>query len=169
MEGEVKPFRAGAVRARSRGVTLMEMLIVVTLLGLLAGIAFPSVNAGIDSLRLSAASDSIVSLLNGALNRAERRQQVMEVLILKPERTIRLRSADPGFSRDLVLPDGVVIEAVLPEIPGIDENAPRQFLLHPGGTVPRLGVQLVNRRGVRRILRVDPITGVPEIERPEGQ
>jgi len=38
-----------------RGVTLLEMLIVVALIGLLAGITFPAVTSGIDSLRLNSA------------------------------------------------------------------------------------------------------------------
>jgi len=37
---------------RSRGVTIVEMLIVVTIIGLIAGISFPAVTSGIDSLRL---------------------------------------------------------------------------------------------------------------------
>jgi hypothetical protein len=36
----------------------------------------------------------------------------------------------------------------------------------PGGTVPRLGVVLANVRGDRRLVQIDPITGVPRIERP---
>jgi hypothetical protein len=34
----------------------------------------------------------------------------------------------------------------------------------PGGVPPRIGVELRNSRGSRRIVRVDPITGVPQIE-----
>ena len=44
---------------------------------------------------------------------------------------------------------------------GEDPDAPRTFLLYPGGTVPRFGVQLMNARNVERVVRVDPITGVP--------
>ena len=146
-----------------RGVTLIEMLIVVGLISLMAGITFPTVSSGIDSLRITSASDSIVSFLNGALNRAERRQEVVEVSISISENTLTLRSAQPGFNRELKMPDGVTIRAVLPENPG-NPQASRHFLLYPGGTVPSFGVELVNRRGVRRIIRVDPITGAPLVE-----
>ena len=64
---------------RYQGVTIVEMLIVVTIIGLIAGISFPAVTSGIDSLRLASASDSLASFLNGAMNRAERRQDVVEI------------------------------------------------------------------------------------------
>ena len=35
-----------------RGVTLVEMLIVVAIVGLIAGISFPAVSSGLESLRL---------------------------------------------------------------------------------------------------------------------
>jgi hypothetical protein len=145
------------------------MLIVVTLISLMAGITFPSAQSGIDSLRLSSASDAIVSFLNGALSRADRRQLAMELTILPGQGRLELRSVEPGYLKELSLPEGVTIERVLPEFPGVRVEAPRQFLLLPGGTVPRLGLELRNRRGVRRIVRVDPVTGVPQLEYPDRQ
>ncbi len=140
------------------GITLVEMLIVVAIVGLLAGITFPSVSAGLDSLRLTTAGDSLVSLFNAALNRAERRQQVVEVAISR--NLVTLRSTEPGFSRTLELPDGVSIAAIHPE-------SQQRFLLFPGGSVPRVAVELANRRGARRLVSVNPITGVPRVERIE--
>jgi hypothetical protein len=130
----------------------------------MVGISFPAVSAGLDSLRLSTASDSVVSFLNAALNRAERRQQVVEITISKADNTLRLRSPEPGAERSLELPDGVSIRSVLPALPEPDEG-PRRFLLYPGSTMPRLGVEIANQKGARRIVRVDPMTGVPQIER----
>ena len=151
--------------AGQAGVTLIEMLIVVTIVGLIAGVSFPAVSSGIDSLRLASASDALVSFLNGALNRAERRQEPVEVAISMTENALFLSSTEPGFERKLAMPDGVKIVAVWPRLP-VEDDAPRRFLLLPGSTVPRIGVEIVNRKGTRRIVRVNPITGVPDIERP---
>lgn len=145
-----------------RGVTLIEMLIVVTIIGLIAAVSFPAVSSGIESLRLVSASDSIVSFLNAGLNRADRRQEAVEVAISINPSILTLTSN--SLSRKLEMPSGVTIEQVLPPLPEPVEG-PRKFLLVPGGTVPRIGIQIVNRRGVRRIVRVNPMTGVPEIER----
>jgi len=144
------------------GVTLIEMLIVVTVIGLIASVSFPAISAGIDSLRLASASDALVSFLNGGLNRAERRQEPVEVAISTKDNALYLTS--PSLVRKLEMPSGVTIQAVWPK-PLEETEAPRRFLLLPGGTVPRIGVEIINRRGVRRIVRVNPMTGVPEIER----
>ena len=145
------------------GVTLVEMMIVVAIIGLIAAISFPSVTSGIDSVRLTSATDSIVSFLDAGLNRAERRQQLMEVTISMAENALWLRSAEPGFERRLGMPEGVQIVKVHPERQGVEETA-RSYVLYPGGIVPPFGIELVNRRGVHRIVRVDPMTGVPIVE-----
>jgi prepilin-type N-terminal cleavage/methylation domain-containing protein len=148
------------------GVTLIELMVVVGLISLMIGISFPAITSGIDSLRLNAATNGIVSFFNTGLSRADRRQQVVEITISKTGNSIEMRSTDPGFFRKLEMPEGVSITHILPELPE-NPDAPRTFLLYPGGTVPRFGVQLITRRNVERIVRVDPITGVPRVEQPE--
>lgn len=145
-----------------RGVTLVEMLIVVTIIGLIAGISFPAVSSGLESLRLASASDSLVSFLNAGLNRAQRRQEPVEVAISTKDNSVSLTSA--SLARKLEMPSGVTIQQVWPKLPQ-ETDAPRLFLLLPGGAVPRIGIEIANRKGVHRIVRVNPMTGVPEIER----
>ena len=146
-------------RRTQSGLTLIEIMIVVGIIGVMVAVAFPSVTSGIDSLRIRSASDQIVSTFNSAMNRADRRQIPVEVVIDRPQARLFFASADGGYRRDLTMPDGVTIEHVYPLIPGLDEGLPRQFLLHPGGTVPRIAVELKNRRNVRMMVSVDPITG----------
>jgi prepilin-type N-terminal cleavage/methylation domain-containing protein len=152
--------RAGKTNS---GVTLIELLVVVSLISLMVGISFPAITSGIDTLRLNAATNSIVNFFNTGLSRAERRQQVVEITILKARNSFEMRSSEPGFVRTLAMPEGVSISAVLPQV--LDqEDVPRTFLLYPGGAVPPFGVQVLNRRNVQRIVRIDPITGVPRTE-----
>ena len=149
-------------RRAATGVTLIELLITVAIIALMAAISFPAISSGIESLRLNSASDSIVSFLNAGLNRAERRQEPVEVAVSPKENIITLTSF--SLSRRLDMPSGVTIQAVWPKLEE-ETAAPRTFLLLPGGTVPRIGIEIVNRRGVHRIVRVNPMTGVPEVER----
>jgi prepilin-type N-terminal cleavage/methylation domain-containing protein len=137
-----------------KGVTLIELVIVVGIAGAMAMIALPAFSSGLDNMRLAQASDSVAAFLNGALNRVERRRQVVELSISPRENLILLRSADNSFARKFEMPDGVRVE-----------GEARQYLLLPGASPARLGVQLVNRRGLRRLVTIDPITGAPKIER----
>lgn len=148
------------------GVTLVEMMIVVTLIGLVVGLSFPSVSAGIDGLRLSSAAGSLVSFLNGALNRAERRREPVEVTISLAQSSLSLLSGEPGFTRTLQMPEGVKITAIRPE-PPMGETGIRRFLLMPGGVPPGIGIEISNQKGASRIVRIDPVVGVPVIEMPE--
>ncbi|HEX8984087.1 MAG TPA: prepilin-type N-terminal cleavage/methylation domain-containing protein [Bryobacteraceae bacterium] len=148
---------------RDAGVTLIELLIVVTIIGLLAGVTFPSVSSGIDSLRLSQASNDVVTFFNDALVRASRREQAVEISISKADRTLAMASPGAKGETKIELPKGIAVVRVLPE-PEEPADGPRRFIVYPGGTPPRIGVEIANTRGAHRIVRVDPITGVPRIE-----
>ena len=89
------------------GVTLIELMVMVGVLALVAGIVFPAVGSGLDSIRLATAADDVASLLSSAFNRAEGRQQPVIISISRADGTFTVASTDPGFSRHLKLPDGV--------------------------------------------------------------
>ncbi len=154
-------------KAAETGVTLIELLIVTALIGLLVGITFPSIGAGVDSLRMASAANQVADFFNVALNHADRRQQVVELTVWPQQGRLMLRSSEPGFVRSLELSEGVRIAAVHPELPQVEEG-PRRFLLLPGGATPGISIQLQNRRGMRRLVRLDPITGAPRIEAAES-
>src|SRR5437763_12992497 len=128
-------------RASRRGVTLIEMIVVVAIIGLIAAVAFPSASAGVDSVRLVSATDSIATFLNAAVNRAERRQQAIELVISPKENRLSIYSNQAGFTRELQLTDGIAIEAVLPPV-SEDSEGPRRFILMPGATIPGIGIQI---------------------------
>ena len=143
---------AAAIRCarwqNERGVTLLEALIVVALIGMMAGLSYPSISSGLDTLRLRSTSDAIVSFLNIALDHADRR-----------------RTADLGFTRRLDLPIQIQILSVQPVLPtGVDPQDLRSFLLYPGGSVPRIGIEISTSQGRRRLVSVDPVTGSPRSE-----
>lgn len=145
-----------------RGVTLIEMMVVVLLIAVVGGISYPAVSSGIDSLRLSSAADSVASFMQAAVNRAERRQELMEVSISRADRALAVTGVN--YQKRLDMPDGVAILEVLPAAP-LEGNLPRRFLIYPGGAPPRIGVRIANARGLQRIVSLDPITGIPQIER----
>ncbi len=164
LEGGLQPERGFSP---ARGVTLMEMMVVLAIIGLIVGLSFPSTIAGMEKLRLAAGARSVAAFMNVAANRAERRQQAIELSISVKENTMTMRSPDAAFVKTLALPPGIAVQAVWPALEEPSDE-PRRFLFQPGGVPPRIGIEIANRRGARRIVRLDPITGVTQIEQPES-
>jgi prepilin-type N-terminal cleavage/methylation domain-containing protein len=147
---------------KRRGVTLIEMLIVMALIALVAGMAAPSVSAGLDSLRLRSTSDAIVGFFNTALARADTRQQVVEIVISPQEGTLVAISADGAFRKRLEIASPVRILSIGPAFG--DQAGPRRFLVYPGGTVPKITIEIANSQGRKRLISIDPVTGVPQAD-----
>jgi prepilin-type N-terminal cleavage/methylation domain-containing protein len=153
--------KTSSLRYRA-GVTLIEMLVVVAIIGIIASITAPSVAAGLDAVRMASATESVAAFLNAAVNRAERRQQAIELVISRKENKLTMYSNDPKFTRELDLPDGISIDAVLPDDAGPD--ALSRLILMPGASVPGISIRLANRRGGKRLVHLDPMTGFPHTE-----
>jgi type IV fimbrial biogenesis protein FimT len=132
-----------------RGVTLIEMLVVVAILGILTTIAYPSVTAGLDSLRLSAACDEVAGIFDASQNFAERRQRTVEVRV-EPD---GIEAAGEGFARRVLLGAGLTI-------PG----EPRSIFVEPAAPPPGVAVEIRTAKGASRTVRIDPISGVAEIQ-----
>jgi prepilin-type N-terminal cleavage/methylation domain-containing protein len=159
-------LRSAAPHSRGeRGVTLIELLIVMTLIALLVGIAYPSAMSGIESIRLRTTADTVVNFLNTAFDRADRRQQVVELWIAPKDNVLIARSPDPGFARRLTIPEPFHITAIGPAAE-VAPDEPRRFLMVPGGTIPRLSIEISGDGGRKRTITVDPLTGMPRSELP---
>jgi type II secretory pathway pseudopilin PulG len=144
------------------------MLVVVAIIGVIAAVTAPSVASGLDAVRMASATRSVAAFVNAAVNRADRRQQPIELTISARENKLSVYSNEPGYERELQLPDGISIDAVLPRGQDAGDGVTRLVLM-PGASVPGVGIQLVDRRGARRLIKLDPMTGFPrtEIVKPE--
>lgn len=154
-------FSAFSSRISQSGITLIEMIIVLAIVGLITAVSFPAVTSGLDSVRLRGATDTIASFLNAGLNKAERSQTPVEIVISIAENKIKILL--PERTRELPMPDSIRIVKIHPELLGTEEQD-RSIVLYPNGAVPRFGVEIASSKGAHRIVRVDPITGVPQVE-----
>jgi prepilin-type N-terminal cleavage/methylation domain-containing protein len=142
------------------GVTLIEMLVVVMIIAIIAGVSFPALTSGLAGVRLASASGSAASFLTTAMTRVDRREQPAAIVIAPRENRMAVYTAASGEKADteLKMPQGISIEG----------DEPRRFLLQPGGTFPRITLVLRSEKGGRRSVRIDPTTGVPDIRRVAG-
>ncbi len=157
--GRVGDPAAGCQPASQSGVTLLEMMVVVTIIGIIASISFPAMSAGLSGVRLSSAAGSVASFLESTMNQVDRRERAAEIVIVPKERmlvvyTAESKAADHSAGK-LVMPDGI----------GIEGDEPRRFFLFPGGAFPHITVSLKSDRGARRDVEIDPVTAVPKITR----
>jgi len=148
---------AKSPRSANAGVTLIEIMVVMAIIGLLVGITLPAATNGLSSVRLKGASSDVSSFINSALNRAERHEQVMEIIVYPKENKLELDSSEPGYARTLAMPEGVSIAG----------DNPVRILLLPGSAPPRISIDLFTDRGAHRIVKLDPVTGVPEVVVPQ--
>jgi prepilin-type N-terminal cleavage/methylation domain-containing protein len=150
--------------AGQAGVTLIEMLIVMALIALIAGMAAPSVSAGLDTLRLRSTSDAIVGFLNTALAKADTRQQVVEIIISPRQGTLIAESGDHAFRKQLDITNPMKILSVQPGLAAeaAEQGGMRRFLIYPGGSVPKITIEIGNSAGRTRLVSIDPVTGVPQ-------
>jgi prepilin-type N-terminal cleavage/methylation domain-containing protein len=132
-----------------RGVTLIEMLVVVAILGIMTTIAYPSITAGLDSLRLSAACDEVAGIFHASQNFAERRQRTVELRV-QPS---GIEATAKGFERRVALGGGLAIA-----------GEPRSVFVEPAAPLPGVAVEIRTAKGAARRVKIDPISGVAEIE-----
>ncbi len=145
----------------------MEMMIVVTIIVLMSGIAYPSVASGIETLRLNSAARQVAALENTAVSRADRLQDAVELTISRRDNWLEARSASGELVGRLQLGSDIRITKILPADDADAMANDRVFFLYPGGAPPALGVELRDRDAKFRVVSVDPITGVPKIEAQE--
>lgn len=131
------------------------MMVVVTIIAVLTGLAFPSLIAGLAGIRLVSAAGTVASFLTSSLNHVERHEQPAAIMILPKEGKIQRFTTSDTPDSTLEMPTGVSLEG----------EEPRRIVLMPSGTVPRIRILLRNEKGARRSVQVDPVTGVPSVQR----
>jgi len=139
------------------GVTLLEMMVVVTIVAIMAAISFPALTSGLAGVRLASAAGSAASFLTSAMNNVERREQPAAILITPKQNEMAVFTAASGDkpANKLDLPPGITIEG----------DEPRRVFLYPGGAFPRIYIVLRSEKGGRRSVEIDPVTAVPKITR----
>lgn len=140
-----------------RGVTLLEMLIVVAIIAVISAISFPALTSGMAGIRLQSSSGELASFLTTSMNRVERHEEAAAIVITPKSNRLDVFTAASGEkpARSWEAPSGVTVEG----------EGSHRYLLFPGGAFPRIALVLRNEKGARRSIEIDPVTAVPRIQR----
>jgi len=156
--------RTFSVGDKSPGITLLELVIVIALLALTAGIVAPRTARWIDSWRLRSAAEHMAQTIRYARIRAlyERRYYLVE--IRSGQHQVRVGEPDSGFVRQWTLPADVEVA---------EENNPTpspvlRLIFPPSGAAEEKTLWLLNRQGRKVTLHVDFLLGTAGVEVKQG-
>ncbi len=142
------------------GVTLLEMLVVITIIAVAGAVVFPAVTGGLENLRLKSSADRLANIFRYARERALRRQTVCQVTVDPEQRRVELEDLglapageEQSYRRGWDLPPEIVFE----------EERPRVFLFPPDGGVPQVSLRMANARGRTATVELDALTALPRV------
>jgi prepilin-type N-terminal cleavage/methylation domain-containing protein len=135
------------------GLSLIELLIVMAIVGLMLGVTYPNVTAGLDGIRLKTCVSRAGAFWAAARQRADRFQEVVQVTVDPAAGELRALAADSTWSDSYKLDPSI-------RVAGLKE--PVSYLLYPGTPSPQFELFLETESGGRSGVRVNVLTGVPE-------
>ena len=146
---------------REKGVTLIELIIVLVLLGLAAGVVAPSFSRGLRGIELETAGRDLITRMKQARSRAISRQQVFRVILVREEESADYYVLANEFEQvidEFSLPEGVSVE-----VPDQEFQAPfLKVSFYPNGRSSGASFILYNETKTIAVW-VDPITGFARV------
>jgi len=146
-------------RSREAGVTLLELVIVLAILGLAVSLVAPRFGNWSDEWTLRSAAERVAQTLRYARTRALFEQSYYVVEIEPATHLVRLFNPTSGFLRGYALPRGVTIDD--------GENPPPpvvRILFPPSGVVEERELWLSNRRRSRYTVHMSFLLGNSAVE-----
>lgn len=145
---------------REAGVTLLELVLVIALLSLAAGLVAPGVGRGIDEWRLRSAAERLAQIIRYARIRALYEQRYYLVEIRSGKNQVLVREPVSGLARAYALPSDVQVgEEQNPAAPAVV-----RLLIPPSGALEERTLWLRNRRGSEWRIHLDFLLGIPEVQ-----
>lgn len=154
--------------ARSRGFTLFELIVVLVLIALAAGLVLPSFSRGMQSIELEATSRDLVTRMKRARSEAIAGQKVFRIMLFQGETADD--DSGEGNNDYYVLADDFeqpIRRYPLPEGISIELDESREFPLkasfYPNGRSSGGQFILKNAAGKELQIQLDPITGFAKV------
>ena len=155
------------------GFTLLELMAVLVVVGLAAGIAMPSISTGLQRWRLRTAALEMNSMLKFTRTQAVAKRQAFQLVLDRsrnlywldrPNTVMDAEQAHEKGIRLFALPSGVRFGAVT--LGGQETHADELgMVFSPYGTTMASSVQIVDERGHGYQITLDEVTGRSMIRR----
>lgn len=91
------------LRKHLRGVTLIELMVVLAVMAILSGIAMPALGSMVAGNELNTAQENLINALKKARGMAVAHSTISTVTISSAAHTVQLSAADGSFSETLLL------------------------------------------------------------------
>jgi prepilin-type N-terminal cleavage/methylation domain-containing protein len=161
-----------------RGVSLLEIIIVLIILSLLVGLSTPKLYNSVRNFQCKRAARSLASLLRYAHQRAilTKRTQIVHIdLDGQVTKLIPSSYSDPGGVGEespppktlvtLRFPSTVRHRLIVPERATVIDSGKRDIIFYPTGSSTGETIELINVIGTVYRIILDPVTGLPTISR----
>lgn len=164
-----------------RGLSLLEIIVVLIIIGLLAAFSAPTFYRGWQNLQCKRTATSLASLLRFAHHQAILTKEIQIVRIDLDGQLTKLLPANSGAVdagekeeneppkvkgiAPLVFPSTVKPRLLVPEQATVIDRGQRDILFYPSGNSTGEIIELVNVLGTVYRIIVDPVTGVPVISK----
>jgi general secretion pathway protein H len=151
---------------RNKGFTLIEVVIVLTIIILSVALVMPSLSRFSRSIELKAAAKKVSSILKYCRSEASNRGEVYQVLFDSNLREVKIMSLDSAksSSKTYSLPEGIYLKEVDVKSPETEADLPAIEFYPSGGS--NGGTIVLDRQGGAAFkIRVHFLTGAVEIEK----
>ena len=154
-------FTPGSEARSKKGVSLLELIVVLMLLGLAVGVVMPSFSRGLKGLELETAGRDLITRMRHARSQAIAKQKVFRIILIQeegedvPDSYIFANEFEQEI-RKVFLPEGVSILAE-------EQEFPVRINFYANGRSSGAIFTIQRETGRQMKIRVDPITGFPKV------
>ena len=155
------------LKRQAAGMTLLELVVVITILSLMAGLVAPHLGPWLEAWKLRSSAERVAQTFRYARSRALFEQHFYVVEILPQQNLVRLLQPDSTVIREFYLPEGIQITS------DEEERTLRtrefvSFIFPPSGEVEEKNLWLRNSEGRTVKIHLDFLLGSPGVQIVEG-
>jgi prepilin-type N-terminal cleavage/methylation domain-containing protein len=148
------------LRARGeQGVTLLELVVVITIMALMLGLVVPHFGTWMDNWKLRSAAERVAQTIRDARTRAIYEQRYYVVELVPGESRVRMIEPVSGLVREYALPGDVQVDDGEGNSPSVV-----RLLFSPSGGMEERTLRLRNRQHREVDIHLNFLLGAPEVE-----